>query len=60
MALSISDDCTSCEACVSVCPNTAISAGDLSYVIDPEKCSECEGAFDVPQCQTVCPSDCIS
>ncbi len=59
MALYITDDCTSCDACVSVCPNTAITAGDPIYVIDPAKCTECVGAEDEPQCRLVCPADCI-
>jgi ferredoxin len=30
-------------------------AGDSIYVINPELCQECEGAFESPQCITVCP-----
>jgi ferredoxin len=59
MSLKITDDCTSCDACVSACPNNAISAGDVIYQIDPDRCSECVGAEDSPQCQMVCPADCI-
>lgn len=59
MSLKINDDCTSCDACVSVCPNTAITAGDVIYVIDADRCTECVGAEDTPQCQMVCPADCI-
>ena len=59
MALIITDDCTSCDACVPTCPNTAISAGDVIYVIDSARCTECVGAEDTPQCQEVCPADCI-
>lgn len=59
MALIILDDCTSCDACVPVCPNEAISEGDPIYVIDPDKCTECVGAEDEPQCVLVCPADCI-
>lgn len=59
MALKITDDCTSCDACVPVCPNDAISAGDVVYVIDEAKCTECVGADDTPQCELVCPADCI-
>ena len=59
MALLINDDCTACEACEPVCPNTAISAGDPIYVIDPGKCTECVGAKDEPQCKLVCPANCI-
>jgi ferredoxin len=28
-------------------------------VIDPNKCTECVGHFDEPQCQQVCPVECI-
>lgn len=49
MAYVISNECTACGACASECPNTAISAGDEIYVIDPEKCIDC-GA-----CEAVCP-----
>jgi ferredoxin len=59
MALLINNDCTACDACVTVCPNTAISAGSPYYVIDPLKCTECVGAHDEPQCMVVCPADCI-
>ncbi len=59
MALKITEDCTNCDACVEVCPNQAISEGDLIYVIDPLKCTECVGAEDEPQCKLVCPADCI-
>jgi len=59
MALQIKDDCTLCDACVPVCPNEAISAGEEIYVIDPDRCTECVGAKDEPQCKLVCPVDCI-
>jgi ferredoxin len=59
MALLINDDCTACDACVPVCPNTAISAAKPIYVIEPAKCTECVGAHDEPQCISVCPADCI-
>jgi ferredoxin len=42
-----------------VCPNLAIYQGELIYEIDPNKCTECEGHFDEPQCVSVCPVDCI-
>ena len=58
MALMINDDCTLCDACVSVCPNEAIKAGQ-PYVIDALRCTECVGAEDEPQCKLVCPSNCI-
>ena len=58
MALLINDDCTLCDACVPVCPNEAIKAGQ-PYVIDALRCTECVGAEDEPQCKLVCPSNCI-
>lgn len=59
MALMITDECTSCGACVEDCPNQAISEGELVYVIDAEKCTECVGFHDEPQCVSVCPVECI-
>ncbi len=59
MALYITDDCTACDACRPVCPNEAIAAGDPIYIIDPNRCTECVGAEDEPQCVLVCPADCI-
>jgi len=59
MALLINENCTACDACEPVCPNQAITAGNPIYVIDPEKCTECVGAEDEPQCKLVCPAECI-
>lgn len=59
MALKITDECINCDACEPECPNQAISQGEETYVIDPDKCTECVGHFTEPQCQQVCPVDCI-
>ena len=60
MAMIITTDCISCGACEPDCPNTAISAGDSIYLIDPDKCTECVGAFDTPKCVELCPvENCI-
>ncbi|HEV2110865.1 MAG TPA: YfhL family 4Fe-4S dicluster ferredoxin [Gammaproteobacteria bacterium] len=59
MALKIIDTCINCDVCEPECPNHAISQGPEIYVIDPELCTECVGHFDKPQCQQVCPVDCI-
>lgn len=59
MALIITDDCINCDVCEPECPNGAIYAGKEIYVIDPDKCTECVGHYDEPQCQQVCPVDCI-
>lgn len=58
MALFITNDCISCGACEPVCPNQPI-AEDGVYVINPERCTECTGFFDDPQCVPVCPVECI-
>lgn len=55
----ITDECINCDVCEPVCPNQAISPGPEYYIIDPYKCTECVGHFDEPQCQIVCPVDCI-
>ncbi|MDV2078599.1 YfhL family 4Fe-4S dicluster ferredoxin [Marinobacter xestospongiae] len=59
MALMITDECINCDVCEPECPNEAISPGDEIYIIDPNKCTECVGHYDEPQCQAVCPVDCI-
>ena len=33
--------------------------GDTVYVITYERCTECVGHFDEPQCVVVCPVECI-
>jgi ferredoxin len=59
MALMITDACINCDVCEPECPNEAIAAGEEIYEIDPAKCTECVGHFDKPQCQIVCPVECI-
>lgn len=55
----ITEECINCDVCEPECPNQAISVGELIYVIDPAKCTECVGHFDEPQCMQVCPVSCI-
>lgn len=57
MALMINEECVSCAACEPECPNEAISEGDEIYVINPDLCTECVGAFDESQCASVCPTE---
>jgi ferredoxin len=59
VALIITDECINCDVCEPECPNNAIYMGQEIYEIDPNKCTECVGHFDEPQCQQVCPVDCI-
>ncbi len=48
--------CTVCGACEFECPSNAIAMKGDTYVVNPKKCTECKGAFDTPQCVSVCPS----
>jgi len=59
MALWITDACINCDVCEPECPNQAISMGPEYYVIDHDRCTECVGHFDEPQCVQVCPVECI-
>ncbi|MDX8407299.1 MAG: YfhL family 4Fe-4S dicluster ferredoxin [Mariprofundaceae bacterium] len=59
MALIITDECINCAVCEPECPNLAIYEGEEIFEIDPDRCTECVGHFDEPQCQMVCPVDCI-
>jgi ferredoxin len=59
VALRITDQCINCDVCEPECPNGAISMGPEIYVIDAGRCTECVGHFEKPQCQEVCPVDCI-
>ncbi len=74
MAVKITEECIACNACEAECPNTAIySAGEpwviggeekealsdeLTYIV-PEKCTECIGFYDEPQCVPACPTEAI-
>lgn len=59
MALKITDECINCDVCEPECPNEAIYPGEEIYEIDPDLCTQCVGHFDKPQCQIVCPVECI-
>ena len=59
MALIITAECINCDVCEPECPNEAIAPGEVIYTIDPARCTECVGHFHEPQCQQVCPVDCI-
>lgn len=59
MALLITTQCINCDVCEPACPNQAIYRGPKIYEIAPERCTECVGHFEEPQCQVVCPVECI-
>ena len=50
MALKITDECINCDVCEPVCPNIAIYQGAEIFEINPNRCTECVGHFDTPQC----------
>lgn len=58
MAYKITDECISCGACEPECPNNAISEGEIIYIVDPDKCTECVGSHELSRCVEVCPVDC--
>lgn len=51
----IASQCTVCGACEFECPTNAIRMKGDIYVINADKCTECEGHFDTQQCNAVCP-----
>ncbi len=53
MSYSIRDTCVSCGMCQDVCPQEAISEGELQFEIKAEMCVEC-GA-----CANACPTGSI-
>lgn len=53
----VASSCTGCSACEPECPNQAIIEKNGTFLIKPEKCTECIGYFDDPQCVAACPVD---
>lgn len=49
--------CTGCGACQVECPNKAVVELESAFSILADKCTECVGYFDEPQCVAVCPAD---
>ena len=60
MVVKISDECLLCGACEAECPNKAIGEGPTSYVVNPERCTECVGSYQEPQCVQACPVSAIA
>ena len=74
MAVMITDECISCAACEAECPNDAIYTEGEPWVLGgeehealcdehtyvaPDKCTECVGFYDEPQCIAACPTEAI-
>ena len=75
MAVLITDECISCNACEVECPNNAIYAAGDPWILGTEshdvlsddhtyiaydKCTECVGFYDEPQCIPACPTEAIT
>ena len=59
MAMAIGLQCTSCRACVSICPNGAIQFPRRRIWIDPLLCTECVLFAHEPQCRAACPQGAV-
>ncbi len=55
MALKIIESCVNCWACQPLCPSQAIYEAKPHFMIDPKKCTECDGDFPDAQCASICP-----
>jgi len=53
MSYRITEKCTNCGDCLTVCPLDAISAGEKSPCIDPALCTDCG------TCADICPARAI-
>jgi ferredoxin len=62
MAVTITDTCINCGACIDECPVEAIvddednPTGEEIYYVYPDKCVECVGYHDTPACAEACPT----
>jgi ferredoxin len=58
MALYIdANECTACGDCEPLCPTQSIHPHKGVFAIKADTCMECEGEFEMPQCQDVCEVD---
>ena len=55
MSLSIIENCVNCWACEPLCPSKAIHEAKPHFMIDPRKCTECDGDYADTQCASICP-----
>ena len=55
MALSITNVCVNCFACLDVCPSSAVIEAKPHFRIEAKKCTECDGSYAEPQCASICP-----
>ncbi len=55
MAYEIIESCVNCWACEPLCPSQAIREALPHFLIETNKCTECDGDFADPQCVSICP-----
>jgi ferredoxin len=58
MKYAITDRCTGCHACHTVCPTGAVYQDPdnlKKFTIHPTRCNGCEGKYPAPQCASICP-----
>jgi ferredoxin len=51
----LEEKCIACGTCIGECPNGAIRDGEKTSVINPDRCTECVGAHQKPECEVICP-----
>lgn len=57
MPYTITDNCISCQRCLSGCPTNAIQTDGSSFWINVNLCNQCQGSHGVAQCWAVCPTN---
>ena len=63
MAVTITDTCINCGACIDECPVEAIvddednPTGEEIYYVYSDKCVECVSYHDTPACAEACPTE---
>ena len=55
MAYKIIESCVNCWACEPLCPSDAIYEAKPHFLINQNKCTECDGDFTTAQCASICP-----
>jgi len=54
MSLKINDACISCGTCLRVCKNGAIKKRNEIFTINPDRCTECVGWYEISRCVDSC------
>jgi len=58
MKYAITDKCTGCHACHTVCPNGAVFQdpdNNKKFIIHSTRCNGCKNQFAFAQCASICP-----